>query len=174
MTRLLFGVLALAACAPAADRAPAAKENAVTSTGQPGAPPTTESGPQAIGHNAASPGEHAAQGPTPEPVSAAANPAPGPTGDSAAEARGRRTLSTAFVRVGPDNLLTVGLRDGRALVLRDVAMRLKDYCGLAVGGDGPARKHCGSYADVVSARPGGTEPQQTPDLAAPNPLPQGE
>jgi hypothetical protein len=91
--------------------------------------------------------------------------------DDAAEARGRTTLTTAFVRVGPDNQLTVELRDGRSLVLRDVQMRPKDYCGWAVSGGGAAARHCGGYAEVVAARPGGADPQQPTDLAAPNPLP---
>jgi hypothetical protein len=52
-------------------------------------------------------------------------------------------------------------------------MRPRDYCGLAVEGAGPARKHCGKYADVVAARPGGRTAAQSPDLAAPNPLAPG-
>src|SRR5688500_23313 len=54
----------------------------------------------------------AAPGSLPEPVSAAENPAPARRADSPAEADGRRTLSTAFVMVGPDGHLTVELRDG--------------------------------------------------------------
>ena len=102
--------------------------------------------------------------------SAAAEPASQQrSGDTAAAAHGRRTLSTAFVRVGPDNLLTVGLRDGSERTLQNVAMRAGDYCGTQLSG-GTQRKFCGSYADVVTARPGGTAPAIQPDLAAPNPL----
>ena len=79
----------------------------------------------------------------------------GPQADSPAEAAGRRELSTAFVRVGPDGHLTVTLRDGRVLVLRDVVMRARDYCGALVAGDPGRTKYCGGYADVVAARPGG-------------------
>jgi hypothetical protein len=67
------------------------------------------------------------------------------------EAGGRRILSTAFVRVGPDGHLTVELRNGRVLVLRDVVMRPKDYCGVQV----PGGRYCGGYAEVAAARPGG-------------------
>jgi hypothetical protein len=115
--------------------------------------------PNPIGTNVVS-GEQAAQGPILEPVSAAENPGPAPSMDSPDEARGRRTLSTAFVRVGPDGHLTIALRDGRELVLRDMVMRPKDYCGHLLSGG----RHCGGYADVVMARPGGA-----PDSAAPNP-----
>src|SRR4051794_17113256 len=57
---------------------------------------------------------------------AAQDHAPAPRPDSPAEAEGRRTLSTAFVRMGPDGHLTVELRDGRAMVLRGVVMRPRD------------------------------------------------
>ena len=64
-------------------------------------------------------------------------------------------MSTAFVRVGPDGHLTVELRNGRVLVLRNVVMRPKDYCGVqGLGGRGGAR-YCGDYAEVAAARPGG-------------------
>ena len=54
--------------------------------------------------------------------------------DSPAEARGRRTLSTAFVQIGPDGYLTVELRGGHEVVLRNVVMRAKDYCGVRAAG----------------------------------------
>ena len=98
--------------------------------------------------------EQAAQGPIAEPVSAAADPAP-LLADSPSAAQGRRTFSTAFVMVGPDGHLTVELRDGRVLILRDVVMRPKDYCGVQVRGGPPGTRHCGGYADVAAARPGG-------------------
>jgi hypothetical protein len=65
-------------------------------------------------------------------------------------------LSTAFVRVGPDGLLTVELRNGSVLVLRNVVMRPKDYCGEQVAGSTADAKYCGGYAQVAAARPGGT------------------
>jgi hypothetical protein len=90
-------------------------------------------------------------GPIPEPVSAAENAVTAPPGDSPAEAQGRRTLSTAFVMVGPDGRLTVKLRDGRVLVLRDVVMGPKKYCGVQEP-DGLARaRYCGAYADVAAS-----------------------
>ena len=78
----------------------------------------------------------AAQGPILTPVSAAENPLPAPAGTSEppAAARGRKTLSTAFVMVGPDRQLTVELHNGRVLVLRDVTIGRKEYCGVHVGG----------------------------------------
>jgi len=104
----------------------------------------------------------AAQGPMPAPVSAAANPLPPPSPpayvDSPAEARGRRVLSTAFVRVGPDGQLTVALRDGRRLTLRDVAMGRETYCGRYVSSDRAGKRFCGGYADVVAAGPGDVPP----------------
>ena len=96
----------------------------------------------------------AARGPIPEPVSVADNPLPGSRADTPEEALGRRTLSTAFVRVGPGERLTVELRSGRVVELRDVVMRPKDYCGVPVSGSAGAR-FCGGYADIASARPGG-------------------
>lgn len=81
--------------------------------------------------------------------------APGPLADTPAEALGRRTLSTAFVRVGPDGHLTVELLDGRIMVLRDVIMGPKDYCGVHVASDSARTQYCGGYAQVAAARPGG-------------------
>jgi hypothetical protein len=115
----------------------------------------------------------AAEGPTPEPVSAAANSAPAPRADSPAEAEGRRTLSTAFVRVGPDGHLTVELRDGRAMVLRDVIMRPRDYCGVQVLGGSAGTKYCGGYGDVAAARPGGAPGPGTINPATLNPVEPG-
>lgn len=112
--------------------------------------------------------ERAALGPIPEPVSVAENPVPAPRADPAAEAQGRRTLSTAFVRVGPDGRLTVELRNGRVLVLRDVVMRPKDYCGVQVLGGASGVKYCGKYVEVAAARPGGAPAPKEPDLAISN------
>jgi hypothetical protein len=63
-------------------------------------------------------------------------------------------LSTAFVQVGPEGRLAVELRDGRLLVLRDVVMGAKDYCGVQVAGGQAGARYCGSYAEVAAARPG--------------------
>lgn len=102
--------------------------------------------------------ERAALGPIPESVSVAENPLPSARPDSRVEAQGRRTLSTAFVRVGPDGHLTVELRNGRVLVLRDVVMRPRDYCGVQVLGVKAGAQYCGGYAEVAAARPGGGAP----------------
>ena len=99
--------------------------------------------------------ERAAVEPIPERVPAAENPVPAPPAESPAEAQGRRTLSTAFVRVGPDGHLTVELRNGHVLVLRHVVMRRKDYCGVQVLGGPDGDQYCGGYAEVAAARPGG-------------------
>lgn len=115
----------------------------------------------------------AAPGPIPAPVSAAANPAPAPVlpPDSPAEARGRKILSTAFVMAGPDGRLSVELRDGRVLVLRDVTMHARDYRGTGVAGLPSGARYRGGYADVAAARPGGaaapeSEPAPEPPAAA--------
>jgi hypothetical protein len=124
--------------------------------------------PDAIGQGAEQGGQ-AAQGPRPQPVSAAENPAPAPLADSLAEAQGRRTLSTAFVRVGPDGHLTVELRNGRVLVLRNTVMHRREYCGMQVLGGPAGVKYCGGYADIAAARPGGAPVAMGPDLAVHNP-----
>jgi hypothetical protein len=130
------------------------------------------------GHGSAAPGPtgrgagdraQAAQGSHPEPVSAAESPAPAPRADSPAEAEGRRALSTAFVRVGPDGHLTVELRNGLAMVLRDVVMRPRDYCGVQVRGASAGTKYCGGYGDIAAARPGEGPAPGAPDPASLNP-----
>jgi len=134
MVRLLLtSAAALAACAPSP------QENAMHRKS-----PESPASAQA-----------AAVAPIPEPVPVTENPLPSPRADSPLEAAGRRTLSTAFVRVGPDGHLTVELRDGRVLVLRDVALRPKDFCGVQVAGSKPGGRYCGGYAEVAAARPGG-------------------
>ena len=112
----------------------------------------------------------AALGPAAEPVSAAENPAPALSADSPAQARGRRILSTAFVMVGPDGLLTVELRNGRVLVLRDAVLNRKNYCGMQMRGGRSDAKYCGGYDEIAKARPGGPPAPAEPDLAAPNPI----
>lgn len=98
----------------------------------------------------------AAVGPIPEPVSVAQNPLLSLRADSRAAALGRRTLSTAFVRVGPDGRLTVELRNGRVLVLRNVVMRSRDYCGVNELAGSAGANYCGGYAEVAAAWPGST------------------
>ncbi|HZF44522.1 MAG TPA: hypothetical protein VEZ48_14045 [Sphingomonadaceae bacterium] len=73
-------------------------------------------------------------------------------------------MSRAVVLMGPDGHLTVELRDGRVLVLRDVVVRPEDYCGVQVLGGAAKAKHCGGFAEIVAARPGGAPPP--PDPAA--------
>lgn len=90
--------------------------------------------------------------------------------DSPGEAQGRRVLSTAFVRIGPDGHLTLQLRDERVLVLRNVVMNPSDYCGTQVAGDLGGAKYCGGYAEVAAARPGGAPTPDQPDVVAPGPV----
>ena len=110
--------------------------------------------PVPSGRDGADP-DRAAVGPAREAASAAENPLPGRRADTPAEAEGRRTLSTAFVRVGPDGLLTVELRDGRVLLLRNAVLRPRDFCGTQVSGGKAGAQYCGGYAEVAAARPGG-------------------
>jgi hypothetical protein len=69
-------------------------------------------------------------------------------------------LSTAFVRVGPDDRLSVELRDGRLQLWQGLRLRAGDYCGLLVAEQVGDRcelrsvKACGAYGEVVAARPG--------------------
>lgn len=111
--------------------------------------------------------ESAGMGLTPEPEAVAKKSAPGRRADSPAEGQGRLILSTAFVRVGPGGHLTVELRNGRVLALRDVVMRPRDYCGVQVAG-GPAQ-YCGGYAEVAAARPGGAQAVSNAVEPAPGP-----
>ena len=100
-------------------------------------------------------GEPVDLGPAPASVAVAKNAALDRLAGSPEAAVGRRILSTAFVRLGPDGHLTVELRNGRVVILRDVVMRPKDYCGVQVAGDSARAKYCGAYAEVAAARPGG-------------------
>ena len=112
-----------------------------------------------------SPKEAAMRNPSPAPVAAAESAAPARRADSPAEAEGRRTLSTAFVRLGPGGHLTVELRDGREVVLRDVVMRARDYCGVHALGGAAGTRYCGGYAEVAAARPGGAPALDQPGPA---------
>ena len=111
----------------------------------------------------------AIQGPIQEAVSAAENPGHAMPDDLSTVTAGRRTLSTAFVRIGPDGHLTVELHDGRVLVLRDIVMRAGEYCGAQVQGGSPGKRYCGRYADVAAARPGGAPVPDKSVPAASNP-----
>jgi hypothetical protein len=71
-------------------------------------------------------------------------------------------LSTAFVRVGADGFLTVELRNGQAMVLRNVVMGPAEYCGQVLGASGKSR-YCGGYGEVSAARPGGGPNPGAPD-----------
>ncbi|MDB5693154.1 MAG: hypothetical protein JWO81_2217 [Alphaproteobacteria bacterium] len=145
----------------------AARESRETDTKGHGSAAPSPTGPGA-GDRA-----QADQGSLPEPMSAAENSAPARRPDSPAEAEGRRTLSTAFVRVGPDGHLTVELRDGRAMVLRDVVMRPRDYCGVQVLGGSAGTRYCGGYGDIAAARPGGGPAPGAPNPASLNPVEPG-
>lgn len=136
MLRLLLPLSVLAACTPSPRKAVMPSPSPISGN--------IASGPGGIAPQAQAPTEQAS------------------SADSPAAALGRRTLSTAFVRVGPDGHLTVDLQDGRALVLRDVVMRPKDYCGVQLSG----KRYCGGYAEVAAARPGGAPPAGQPEAAA--------
>ena len=148
MVRILppFAAL-LVACTPSPE------ETAMRSPGPAGSKEEAGAAPDPAGSAAGDP-RGAAVGPVPEPVAATENPLPAARRDSPAEAEGRRTLSTAFVRVGPDGRLTVELRNGRVLLLRDVVMRARDYCGVQLLGGKAGGRYCGGYAEVAAARPG--------------------
>lgn len=79
---------------------------------------------------------------------------PDPLAGSPSAMRGRRIFSTAFVRTGPEGRLTVELRDGTMVVLRDVVMGPRNYCGTRLVAGRSADRYCGGYAEVKAARPG--------------------
>lgn len=89
------------------------------------------------------------------PAAATIDTTPAAAVSTDAQAVGRRTLSTAFVRVGPDGYLTIEEHGGRTLVLRDVTMGKHDYCGIQTLPDGTTTKLCAAYGDVAAARAGG-------------------
>lgn len=164
MVRMLLPMGAvLAACTPSPEEAATRGPGPAGSEGEGKAVPSPSE--RGSGNE-----ERAALGPVPEPVSAAENPVPAGPADSPAEAQGRRTLSTAFVMVSPDGHLTVELRNGRVLVLRNVVMRRKDYCGVQVLGGPAGAKYCGGYAEVAAARPGGAPAPEEPVPAVSNPV----
>jgi hypothetical protein len=75
--------------------------------------------------------------------------------------------------VGPDGHLTVELHTGRAMVLRDVVMRPKDFCGVQVLGGSAGTRYCGAYGDIAAARPGGAPAPDAPNPATLNPVEPG-
>lgn len=159
LATLLPMVAALAACTPSAQESAMHNPGRDSGNTDQGSSTTGSQTPDTAAPN--SPAQvtrdqdRAAVGPSPAPVSAAENPLPAGPADSPLAAQGRRTLSTAFVQVGPDGLLTVQLRDGRILLLRNVVMRPNDYCGAQASGSSAGKQYCGGYADVAEARPNG-------------------
>ena len=55
--------------------------------------------------------------------------------------------------MGPGGHLSVRHYDGRELVLRDVTMRAKVFCGRLVSGEAMGKIYCGNFADVAAAQP---------------------
>lgn len=90
----------------------------------------------------------------PESDHAAADVGRGRRPDTPAQAQGRRILSTAFVRIGAGGTLQVEQHDGTTIVLRDVVMGPRDYCGVRADGPAHGARFCGHYAQVAAARPG--------------------
>ena len=171
MLRIFLPVLAaFAACTPSPQDAVMHNSSLISATTAPGLSETRPDGQNSVA--AMSDGRHdaaavkAAQGPIPMPVSAVENPASAKLADSSTEAQGRRLLSTAFVRIGPDGHMTVELNDGQTLDLRNVVMRPKDYCGIDLRGI----KYCGGYADIAAARPGGLPASIEPESIVSNPV----
>lgn len=157
MRRLLPAIFVLlVACTPA-PRKDAMSSPGPSPSSDPNTGPSAGSAPRDTARTStAAPPGMAARGPIPEAVSAAGIAAqPMSPADTPAAALGRRTLSTAFVRIGPDGQLTVELHGGRVVVLRDVTMGLRKYCGVEIGGGAGGKRYCGSYAEVAAARPGG-------------------
>jgi hypothetical protein len=72
--------------------------------------------------------------------------------------------------MGADGHLTVELRNGRAMVLRDVVMGPREYCGLLVLGGSAGKRYCGGYGDVAAARPGGAPAPDALNPAALDPV----
>lgn len=94
----------------------------------------------------------ATSAPMSEPGSVAEKLYPGTSatasGDADADAQGRRTVSTAFVRLGPGGHLLVTMRNGRELALRDVTMEERALCGVPVVGGRGERPDIGDRSDA--------------------------
>jgi hypothetical protein len=65
--------------------------------------------------------------------------------------------------------VTIELRDGSSIVLRDLAMGARDYCGTLVLGGSAGKRYCGGYGEVAAARPGGGPAPGAIDPATLNP-----
>ena len=149
----------LAACAPAPQKDAMPNSIEIPDGASPGS--SEPSPPENISDNSGSSARVARdapkQLPIPSPLSVAAStqPANNKPADTSAEAVGRKIVSTAFVRLGPGEYLTVELRNGQTVVLRDVTMRPGDFCGVQIAGGQGKAKFCGQYGEVVAARPGG-------------------
>jgi hypothetical protein len=70
--------------------------------------------------------------------------------------------------MGAGEHLTVELGDGRTVMLRDVVMRARDYCGVQVLDGSAGTRYCGGYAEVAAARPGGAPAPDEPNPAVLN------
>lgn len=103
--------------------------------------------------------------PMPQPVSVIDNPYPDTAASPSAKpdadtdtdmaAQGRRTVSTAFVRLGPGGHLLLVLRNGSDAVLSGVTMEQRAVCGVAVASslDGRlGKRQCYKYAEIANAR----------------------
>jgi hypothetical protein len=75
--------------------------------------------------------------------------------------------------MGPEGHLTVELRNGRAITLRDVVVRPRDYCGVQVLGGSAGTLYCGGYGDVAAARPGGAPAPDSLNPASLDPVEPG-
>lgn len=169
MLRIFLPVFAaFAACTPSPQDAVMHNSSLIPPTAAPGLSETMADGQNSVATMPDGRGDaaavKAAQGPIPVTVSTVENPVSAKLADSSAEAQGRRLLSTAFVRIGPDGHMTVELHDGRTVILSNVVMRPKDYCGVVLHGT----KYCGGYADIAAARPGGLAVSAEPESVASN------
>lgn len=66
--------------------------------------------------------------------------------------QGRRLLTAAFVRMGPEGRLTADLRDGRTVLLHGVTMHPAKFCGIRTDGANAGTRFCARYGEVVGAR----------------------
>ena len=164
----------LVACTPSPQKAAMPSSTPVSTTIRPDSGKTAAKTQDSIAPGSVSRGtaypEQAARASVSAPISVAGDLAPRRHADLPEAALGRRIVSTAFVRVGPDGHLTVELHDGRVLVLRDVVMRPSDYCGVQVSDDAARGRYCGGYAEVAAARPGGAPALGQPNLAVSEPV----
>ena len=162
MFRILLSISSMiAACAPWPQKVAMPNPSPFFETSVPGSIEPNAGGAGSatpdLGGDGVGKAQHAASAPIAKGT-VANKAASNPLADSPAEALGRRILSTAFVRVGADGHLTIELRNGRVMVLRDVVMRRNDYCGVQATRASSRARYCGGYAEVAAARPGGEAP----------------